>query len=59
MRARDKVTYVNQEYEGRIWTDVESITLDISIDKGRVTEIDYYNKEYLINKILDEGKKSW
>ncbi len=59
LRARDKVTYVNQEYEGRIWTDVESITLDISIDKGRVTEIDYYNKEYLINKILDEGKKSW
>lgn len=54
-----KVTYVNQGYEGAVWLEDESPIVDKLMDKGIVTSVDYYNKEYLINKILSEGEKAW
>ena len=52
-----KVTYVNQSYEGKVWLYDESPIVDKLMDKGIVSDVDYYNKEYLINKILSEGEK--
>lgn len=54
-----KVTYVNQGYEGSIWLEDEATIVDRLLEKEVVTEVEYYNKEFIINKILDEGKKGW
>lgn len=54
-----KINYVNQTYEGKVWLNDESPIVDMLMDKGIVTGVDYYNKEFLINKILDEGVKGW